>query len=482
MRLAIVGGAYQEPYKRANAQRCVNWYPHMISQAEIGDEDDKRGYLKPTPGLTEVVNVAGTRVRGLYSDNDLCFFVVGNILYQLDNNSATTIGTMTNLNADDGQRIYMYLNGNNQLGIFGGVNGYVYDVDAATLTEITDVDFLGADHMEYMDGYGLVTRNGRVYFCELNDFTNWIGDSVFTPTYEADKTLAVMKLRGTIWTFGRRTIEPYYNDGTTPFTRTPQASIDLGVVTANSMAKFEEGIIFLGRSSRGSIGIYLLDKQHGVAILSPGSINEQLSADREALDSAYSFIEQSTDSHIFYHISIPDLGRTFTYDILTKEWHERSSIAPFPDAVGNDIHGVWRAHNMTEYRGDYLVGDYYSGSIFKLDATELTENGTRIERERVFGPNAEEQKRVVVRDFILDLDSNKSAVTSPKLMFSFSSDGGSNYRQEREYSLPTPGIHGERLRIKNLGYGYNWTVKMRLTDETDLAIIGASFRGTSGAR
>lgn len=479
MRIPIVGGAYQSPFKRANAQKCVNWYPHIFGKLEA---ESKPGYLKPTPGLTSVTSATGTRVKGIYSDNDLCFYVVGNVLYQFDGNISTTIGTMSNMNDSPNTRVYMRLNGNNQLGIFNVSASYVYDVDAETLTQITDADFPGVEYFEYIDGYGMVVYNGRVYFSNLNDFTSWTGADVFTPTYEADNTIAIMKLRGIVWCFGNRTIEPYYNDGSAPFSRTPQATIDAGLYAKDTIAKFSDGILFLGKSSRGSLSVYILSKQHDLAQVSPGSIDSEMLENREALASAYGFIEESEDSHIFYHLCIPDLGRTFTYDILTKEWHERSSIAPYKDGQGAEIVGHWRVNCMTEFKGKYLVGDWYTGNVFELDYDALTENGTRIDRERVLGPFSEEQRGIIVREFMLDYEYTDSNTTSPKIMFSASKDGGNNYFQERQINLPEQGVRGERLRIKNLGRGYHWTVKIKLSDEIKLAIIDASARLTAGGR
>lgn len=482
MQYKLVGGAYTEPFKKVNSQTCINWYPHIITKVEQQEHPEKVGYLKPTPGLVEYASVSGTRVRGIFSENDKCFFVVGTTLYELIGDNVTNRGTMANFSPDDGQRVYMNLNGNNQLGIFGGSTAYYYDIDADTLNEITDIDFPGSNGLEYMDGYGLVVRNGRVYFTELNDFSDWRGDSVFTPTYEADNTLRIIKLKGIVWAFGRNTVEPYYNDGTTPFTRTPQASVDIGLLAKDSVAKFETGIFFLGRSRRGSYGVYLLDPQHQVAIVSPGSINQELAKDPQALASAYGFVEQTTDSHIFYHLIIPDTGKTFSYDMLSREWHERRSEAPFPDAQGNKIIAHWRVNGYAEYRGNFLVADYYSGKIFKMDYNTLTEDGIKIRRERAVGVMAEEQKRIAINDFVIDMAIQQVNTSNPQLMFEFSRDGGNNWMPEREIDLPSTGKHFYRWRARKLGSGFNLAFRIRLTDEVNLAIIQASNRGTVGAK
>lgn len=483
MRLSLVGGAYEDPYRRAAAQRCVNWYAHLLSKPEVTDQDDKHGYLRPTPGLKLAASVAGSRVRGLYAIDNVCFYVVGKVLYQYDGDNSTTIGTMTNLDPSD-NRLYMALNGNNQLGIFGSGTAYYYDLDDLTLSEVTDLDYPGADSFDYMDGYGIVTRNGRVYFSELNDFSNWVGDSVFTPTYEADAALRVLKLRGVVWILGSRTLEPYFNDGTTPFRRTPQASIDIGLLSADAAAQFESGIIFLGKSSRGSIGVYMLDREHNAILISPGSITQQLTEDSEALYSAYAFIEQSIDNHTFFHLSIPDSGKTYTYDVITKVWHERSSKKPFKDVRGNDLHGHWRPYTFTEYKNKFVVGDYYTGNIYELDYDTLTDNGERIHRTRVIGPMTEDKRHMIPREIVVDLDYQPlvSTETSPEIMVSVSNDGGYNYKETQVLKLPTPGQYGERLRIKNLGAGYNFAIKFELADEVNLSLIGASARLTVGAR
>jgi hypothetical protein len=480
MKIKIVGGAYKESYRRFNSQTCVNWYPHKAAQVEVMD-DDKTMYLKPTPGLTEITEVTGDSVRAVLNFDERLFYVVGNVLYELIGDTATSLGTMTDFVVGRANRVFLLVNGNNQIGIFGGAVAYYYDLATSTLAKVSDADFPGAETAEYMDGYAIVVWQGRVYFSELNDFNNWQGDSVYTPTYEADNTICTLKLKGILWNLGSHTAEPYYNDGTTPFTRTPQASLDIGIYAQYSAAKFADALIFVGSSSRGSLGIYMIDTNHKVDIISPGSIGEKLNVNPEALKSAYAIAEESPDGHKFYHLVAPDLNTCITFDLITNEWHERKSRSITSQADGTFPQLAWRANCLTMHGGDYIVGDYHTGTLFKLDKDSLTEDGIPVTRERVAGIYSQEQKYINVSSLVLDCSLGHSDVTSPKIMFSASTDGGHTYRQERQISLPEDGDYDSRLVITRLGTGRNWSIKLTLTDAVDLAIFGADASGVFGA-
>ena len=485
MKLKIAGGAYQEDALRFNNQRCVNWYPHYLTTVEniTPTEKEIKLYLKPTPGLREIADTgSSSMVRALYENNGRCFFVVDNVLYELDGVTIITLGLMSNFQNNPNIRVTIVENGNGQVGVFGGTSGYYYTLSTSTLTEITDVDFSGADTFDYMDGYGIGTFNGRLCWSELNDFGTWVGDSTLIPTYEADHAIRVIKFHNIIWIFGHSTMEPYYNDGNTPFTRSPQGAKDIGLYSPHSAARFSDGVFFVGKSRRGNIGVYLLDSKHQAQQVSPGSISRKLSENTQALKNAFAFIEETDDGHIFYHLHVPEGGITLSYDLITKEWHERSSKRDADEVSGQPIHSHWRANCMTFYDGKQVVGDYYLGKLYELDPNTLTENSNYITRTRVAGVYSSQQKYINVSEIVLNASTGTSNKVDPKLMFSTSVDGGYTYRDERQIELPNKGLYGERIVIRNCGIGRNWTIKMELTDEVDLALFNATVRGSTGAR
>jgi hypothetical protein len=482
MKIAVVGGAYQSKYRNFNSQRCVNWFPQQAVAVELINPKEKQKILKPTPGLKSFVSGTGDRVRGLYVQNDKCFFVVGNVLYEIIGDNVSTLGTMTNFSANPTGKVYMALNGNNQLGIFGGSVAYYWDINAATLNQITDADFPGAESLEYMDGYGIVVSNGSVYFASLNDYSSWVGVDVFTPTYEADKCLRVMKLKGILWCFGSNTIEPYYNDGTTPFQRVPQATVDIGLYAKETVAKFSKNILFVGESYRGSVAVYIITENQQVEPITPSTIGDFFNENYEALKSAYAFTEETRTGNQFYHLVIPDAGKTLSFDLINQEWHERSSQAPFPDGIGNTIHGHWRVSCFAIYRGKYLAGDYYSGNVFELDYDTLTENGTPITRIRTVGTFSTDQRYLSIHEFALDCGYGMSSPSGSNLMVRFSADGGNTYRNERMLSLPSTGNYIQRLKVTKLGTARQWNVELKLTDAVDLSLISATVDGIQGSR
>ena len=90
------------------------------------------------------------------STRNISYFVAGNKFYEVTSGGAAIQrgGTLT---TNDG-RVSMVGNDSDQLGVFDGTKGYIYDPEVKTLTEIVDVDFVGTDMAVHQDSYFITVR------------------------------------------------------------------------------------------------------------------------------------------------------------------------------------------------------------------------------------------------------------------------------------------------------------------------------------
>lgn len=481
MDIEIAGGAYQYDIGDINPQRCVNWYPKYSTKIEANKETPQNRHLYPRPGLKPYISLGGDRVRALYVHNDVAYAVVGTELWSIDLAGNTTdIGTLTNLQ-DGVDRVYIESGGNDTLMIAREDIAYSYDINADTITQVTDVDYPGCDYLTYVDGYFVVTRNGRVYFSELNDETNWVGNSVFTPTEKADKTKAVIAFNQQLYCFGTRTVEIYINDGETPWIRQPRATIEMGIAAKDTLAHHQDGVFFLGRNAQGGSRVMIIGKDYSTAEISPPSINMQINKNGIPTD-AYAFFEYDYSGQSFYHLTIPSLDTTFTYDLITKEWHERQSRRPWNDFDGGYVYGKWRPYNLVTLGSKTLVGDYYSGDVYELDKNTYTDDGYEIVRLRTTKIFDQMQNFIGVSSLELDVNSGDGLLSgqgsSPQLMFRASKDGGRTWSNESLISLGTRGDYSKRAKINKLGTGRNWVFEMKVTDPVPIIITNAVAHGS----
>ena len=68
MIIDLLGGSYQHRFKDWNSQRTVNWYPKITNQQE---KNKTQMALVPRPGLSQLVDLSGNSIRGLFTARTL---------------------------------------------------------------------------------------------------------------------------------------------------------------------------------------------------------------------------------------------------------------------------------------------------------------------------------------------------------------------------------------------------------------------------
>jgi hypothetical protein len=142
---------------------------------------------------------------------------------------------------------------------------------AGTLTQITDADFptqLGTPDpligpMVQMDGYTFVsTKSGKIYNSDINSISSW-SNEVLQATQYPDTLVGLCRFKHFLVAFGSDSIEFYYDAGNaapgSPLTRTDQAFVKFGCIHPRCYYNLDDKLYFLGRSSSGTNGLWVLD-------------------------------------------------------------------------------------------------------------------------------------------------------------------------------------------------------------------------------
>ena len=186
MKIDLLGGNYKQTKADLNPQQTINWYLKYATQQEKAKSPQ---VLWPTPGLEEYIDTGGTQCRGLFTNEDVFLAVVDNVLYDLSvPGVATSRGTLSAWDTVS-RKVYMKENLNDELFIADGPSGYIYNIRTQVFSQITDVDFPGADTVTYLDGYFVITYQGTAYYSNLGDGTSWTATDFINPTYIADSSL-----------------------------------------------------------------------------------------------------------------------------------------------------------------------------------------------------------------------------------------------------------------------------------------------------
>ena len=404
MRLpGFVGSSNEEQSYIAGQERTVNFYV-----ADVGGGGPSQRALYPTPGVTEVSSVAvgGGRAHESYASRE--WAVVAGTFYEIDETGTwTSQGTVAI--GDDPATISYNGDGGGELFITSGGNGYIYDIDADTLTQIAALNGI-ADIGDHLDGYFLALdrSTSTVYFSDLLDGTTWTtGTNFWQRSAAADGWTSLKVLNGAyIWLLGTETSEVWYNAGTFPIPFEPHPSgrgIEYGCDAAFSPAVVHGTMYWLGKTINGR-GMVLATRGFTPERVSKPSVELAIQArDRTAKAVGDAYDEAG---HVFYLLQIPG-GTTWTYDAATQEWHERGTW------VAEDNEYVpWRPRHHAYAFDQHRWLDTDTGSLWRSENNVSTDVDSRpLRRVRRTPSLVYENQRLFYSSFELLMDVGVGAAS-----------------------------------------------------------------------
>ena len=479
---AFVGPAYATRNQRADCQRCINFYPEL-------DEQTKEWRLVGTPGLKSWASGLAGAIRGMWVGEGRLFVAAGTYVYEL--NSAGTAVNSWNAGIGGGSSpVEIYPNGaqllvvgNNQVKVLTGteavtpafdmgigmcdvagtavtwlsgdkfdpeqvgcnisINGSPAGTVAAYIDEThltlsgsagtqTNVGFavtqtVTGSHACFLDGFFIVTvpSTKRINISNLRDGQQWDGLAYAFKEGYPDNLQTLLADHEELWMLGTETTEVWRNTGNAdfPFQRDPGAFIHCGTAAQYAISRLTSGPAWLARDYRG--GTIAMRAQGYIPVrVSTPAIEAEWSTYATTAD-AESFSYRD-EGHEFWVISFPTAGKTWVFDAATNAWHERSSYGV----------GRWRGRWHAYIFGKHLVGDYASGTIWEMTATEPMDGGQIIQRTRRAPHIRDGLRRIFFHEFMLEHDTSS---VLPTLTLNWSNDGGVNWQ----------GTVGGKARIAN---------------------------------
>jgi hypothetical protein len=465
MKVPFLGGAYEGRSPNVSPQTCINWF------YEKGKDGES---LVGTPGATLFVDLGSGEVRGAIEYNGNAWFVMGSTLYEV--NSAGTATSRGTLNTSSG-RVSMAHNGvrtgaSQEIFIADGNRRYLYDNTTSTLTAYTDY---AATTVTFLDGYFIftITDSDRIYYTDLYDGTTVTVTNFFTLEGNPDEAVSIISDQRELFGFGDKTLEVWYNSGDTDntFQRFQGGFKQMGCVAPFTAQKLDNGIAWLTKNERGDAMVATLGEGYAPRFISTPEVSYQLSKYSTVSD-AFAYTYQD-EGHEFYVLTFPTEQRTWVYDVSTQEWHQRAHTinGTFPHRERYNCH-VFAF-------GKHLMGDFSNGKIYQLDSTVGKIESTRIPRERTSPDVTNEEKRVRISEFHLDMEEgtgDPNDATDTTIWLSYSKDGGHTWSNEVSRSIGDAGDYRRRIIWRRLGWGRHWIFKVRTWSPNAVILKGAYTR------
>ncbi len=335
---------------------------------------DNGGYiLKRRPGLELFKDIGSSAsIDGLYwwESKSLLIVVSGGDIYKITDSSGTLVD-LGGVSLSTGVRVtfaeasssgtdYLFMCNGGQIAYTDGTNTAAFLSDGDAPTNCT--------HVSFIDQYLVAndTNNDKFYYSAVGDPFSWSNLDFASAESSFDISKALMVKDRNIVIFGSASVEFWYNDGITPFTRRNDIFIDDGTLSAYSAADTPKGIFFLNNNREVKLitrSGQLVEK----AVSDP--IKSQLQALTSTSD-AYAD-HYTVGGKGFYVLSFPTDEVTWVYDYQNDYWAkwyywEDSDYARY---LGNN-YAYAAGFNF------HLVGNYNDDKIYKVSFDYYDDAGT----------------------------------------------------------------------------------------------------------
>jgi hypothetical protein len=466
MKLPLIGGAYAGRTPSLDVQLCRNFY------IGIDPKDSFPISLIGTPGSELYWTLGNGPIRGAFATDTYAYHVSGNGFYRNDVLKGT-LSTSVN-------RVYMEWNGTNLL-IIDDIAGYIWN--GSTFTTISDPEFpAGLGSLTYQDGYFIVGGANDISGASSNQFyfsptgTSWEATDVLSAESQPDWLVRVFTNRQVLWLFGNTSVEQHYTTSSAdaPFRRLDGGVLHYGLAARHSVSRLKQGVVWLSRNEMG-YGQVVASTGSGIEVLSTPQIDSRINAGVSISDAiGYTY---QMDGHEFYCLTFPTLNKTLVFDGTTAEWHERSSVI-------SSVTSRQRYNTHIFYSGNHLMGDYATGSVYKLRhdlGTEYT--GTSysqaITRERIARHLNADQQRLFFREVQISMEHGVGAAsgtaeqTDPTIALKWSKDGGHTWSDFLYRAVGAAGEYLTRCVWRNLGVARDWVFWLKTTTDRPIVITDA---------
>lgn len=443
---------------------------HINCYVEDAGTDAKSQFpIYVCPGLTRFDNGAYTGVsRGLIelNANSLIAFL-GNEVASFDTGGvATTLGTLVGSG-----RVFLARNRNAapQIAIVTN-SGQYYILQSGSINQISDSDLAVPNSVEYLKGFFLFTHaDGRISQSDL-DASNVSSLAFDFANSRSEGLVRGFAHGGFFYAFGKKTTEIWQPDpglASEPFVFSPvQQDINYGCIAPHSVAQVgtslawvdDNGIVRHGRDG-GAVRI----SNHGVE-----RAIEDLSASDRALIAGRQWFHQG---HEFYTLFMANA--TWEFDMLTGQWHERTSY-------GSD---TWMVSDIVSFDGRYIAGNASDGELFVIDKDARDEDGELLVMD-IRAPTVHNFPSGYIADSLevsaimgVGLNTTADHNNDPLLMVDYSDDGGSVFEGERTATLGQLGKRKTKIKMNKWGEvregGRQW--RLRASAAVLRGIISASL-------
>jgi len=486
-----------------NAVWAIQYVNGAYTKTQVGTLTTSTGQVSITDnimtygGLTAYIVDGANRyywIVGSASTVSLTATVAGSILTVTSTNFA--IGTGIVLTGSSGNITIGQFTTTSTSGV-GGLGDYPFTGSATSGTftapafqqlPSTDGAFTGAVTCDVVDNYIVYNQGGTqawgstdlqadVQNGDLPLVTPWSSNAVYgNKDGSPDPLVGLICDHRQVFLLGEFTAEMWTDVGTVvpgvisfAFQRVPGTSLQHGVVSPFSIARFGEQFALVTQDTRGQAVIGVM-KGYSFERISTHAVEQTLM--NQYIGDAVAYTYQ-LDGHEFYVVTFPTVNLTWVYDLRSQMWHKWL-------AWDGEQYQRHRSNCGALFNNVYLVGDYQNGMIYQLDNAVYTDNGATIRRVRRAPHLVTDFQRQYFAEFQIQFQPGVGLQNGqgkdPQAMLRWSSDGGSTWSNEHWASMGKVGQYTKRIIWRRLGWARDRIFEVAISDPVNCVIVSANLK------
>jgi len=339
---------------------------------------------------------------------------------------------------------------------------------AGNIIDIADADApTSVSHVAYLDRYLLATEDGTANFhwSDVNAPGTWGGNYAQAEAIH-DDLAAMVVAHMELCLMGKKTLEIWHDDGSTPFMRLPQGYIQRGTVAGHTFKFCDAQDTFLW-----------LDQNRQVVMLQ-GRTPVPLSLTMTKYIQGFTSVSDAIGDYMeiagrpYYILHFPAEEETIVYDFTSAKWYTWAYWNS-----GGAVYERWRGncYCLAPAWNESLVGDRANGKVYTFDVDTYSDDGDTIRslvRTGHYNHGTEDRLKFsnsltfrVKRTNVVSVDS------TPDLIFKYRDNGETSWTAERTVSLQQVGNTEFRAKVNRLGRYYSRQWEFYLTDDFPLCLV-----------
>jgi hypothetical protein len=439
--LPLVSESYQVDSTPAVSTRLLNMFAEALPPGSRSAH-----MLKPTAGTSLLCTLGTGPVRCSAAIAGSYYAISGDTVYRLQDDpipAPTALGVVGTAGAADTESIAVGLTA---VVFCVPPNAWVSDYNVLTpawqqiTTGSGNFPADGANSVCYIDGYFIFTQLTQIFLSKLLDATHFDSLDFVGISSEVDYIERGVAHNGELWLFCQNSVRIWYDTGAAdaPFQPRTGGVIPHGIGSARTIVNMDGSLWWLGIDNV----VYRTTGYQATRVSNHFIETLIATFDGGYLRNAVA-CSWMHEGHMFYALSLPQLGRTFVYDVATKVWHERCS-----DAAGT---GRWQINTAMQLSARVILGDAQNGNLYHTSADTPTENGVAVPRIGTLPNIVTHGPRAFMHRLEVEMEVG-TADAPGTVTLDWSDDGGVNYNGgPRALSTGAAGATKTRVATTRLG-------------------------------